>query len=227
MAKEDSLTCSDPRIPIDSSNLVWKAAKAFRAYTDKDCPVAIHIDKKIPIEAGLGGGSSNAATTLWALNELTGRPLSTLQLMVLGAQVGSDVPFFFSWGTAYCTGRGEMVKDVELPMRLSCVLVKPPYGLSTPRVFGALDLASLPARDPEVSLREALEGNLEYYNDLEGAALAVEPRLATLQQQLVSKGFTSVVMTGSGSSLCCYGPGDPPAGVVDVSGINRPADLWW
>lgn len=227
IAKEDALTCSDPRIPTDSSNLVWEAAKAFRAHTGKDCPVAIHIDKKIPIEAGLGGGSSNAATTLWALNVLTGRPLSTQELMALGAQVGSDVPFFFSWGTAYCTGRGEIVREVALPMRLSCDLVKPLYGLSTPVVFGALDVASLPPRDPEVSLREALEGNLEYYNDLEGAALAVEPLLASLRQQLVAKGFTSVVMTGTGSCLCCYGPGSPPAGAFSVTGINRPSHKWW
>ena len=94
LAEHDSLSCTNPQIPTDTSNLIWKAIHAFRKHTGMNCFVDVGVDKKIPIQAGLGGGSSNAATALKGMNTLCGSPLSVEELMMLGAQVGSDVPFF-------------------------------------------------------------------------------------------------------------------------------------
>ena len=108
----DKLTCTDPNLTTDSSNLIMKAVLLFRQKTDWHHPVSIHLEKRIPIQSGLGGGSSNAATTLWALNEKAGRPASIEQLQTWSAEIGSDIPFFFSEGTAHCLGRGEEVKSI-------------------------------------------------------------------------------------------------------------------
>jgi 4-diphosphocytidyl-2-C-methyl-D-erythritol kinase len=230
-AEHDILSCSDSKIPTDSSNLVWKAVEAFRKRTGFSQKLEINLVKRIPIQAGLGGGSGNAATTLWALNELVGRPLSTTELLSLSADVGSDVPFFFSQGTAFCTGRGEFVKEVSLPQNISFYLVKPAYGLSTPQVFKALDIGALPQRNPEVSLQKFLEGDFDLYNDLELPAYAIAPELGHLRDDLLRSGFSSVIMTGSGSSLCCYGPGrvpqDPSLFTHQVTTTTRAPNAWY
>lgn len=122
--ERDSLSCSDPTLPVDHTNLVTKAVELFRAKTGMAFNVRAHIDKKIPAQAGLGGGSSNAATTLWGLNTLLKNPATPQQLQVWSAEIGSDVPFFFSLGTAYCTGRGEQVFNQPF-------LDLPPFGLSS------------------------------------------------------------------------------------------------
>lgn len=186
----DKLTCSDPEIPLGSSNLVSKALSFFPSRP----PVSIHIEKNIPIQAGLGGGSSNAATTLWALNELLGKPYTQDQLISFGAQIGSDVPFFFSSGTAYCTGRGEILHPA-LPQFLKGYIAKPFYGLSTPLVYQEVNLSQLPSQEGK------------YFNDLEIPAFRLEPRLRSLQTKL-QKNFGVVTMTGSGTAFFCLG-GDP------------------
>ncbi len=91
----DRLTCTDPRIPVDDRNLAMKALHLFRGKTGLKFNLHIHLDKRIPAEAGLGGGSSNAATTLWALNDLLERPVSKTQLIEWAEELGSDVPFSF------------------------------------------------------------------------------------------------------------------------------------
>lgn len=101
----DHLTCTDPSIPTNDSNLVIKALNLFRAKTGMKQCFSVHLDKKVPHGAGLGGGSGNAATTLWAANELTGRPATTEQLLEWSGDIGSDISVFFAEGAAYCTGR--------------------------------------------------------------------------------------------------------------------------
>lgn len=186
----DLLTCTDPSIPCDTSNLVSKALALFRSRFPIP-PISIHIEKHIPIEAGLGGGSSNAATTLWALNELHGCPASLSELIQMGSQIGSDVAFFFSSGTAYCTGRGEILEPRILPAPLQGWLAKPTYGLSTPLVYRHTRLEELPFRDPSAL----------YYNDLEVPAFQLEPRLIALKQTLIDRGYSNVTMTGSGTAF--------------------------
>lgn len=198
-AEKDTITCTDPSIPCDGSNLVTKALTLFRSRFPI-APVKIHIEKKIPIQAGLGGGSSNAATTLKGLNDLLGRPASLQQLIEMGTPIGSDVAFFFSSGTAYCTGRGEILEPFELPMPLTGWLAKPAYGLSTPLVYKNTRIEELPLRDP----REALKNYPQFYNDLEISSFRLEPRLIALRNAL-QKSFNQVTMTGSGTAFFCLG----------------------
>lgn len=106
-ASTDQLTCDHSFLPTDHSNLILKAIKLFRQRTGCEQAFKVHLIKRIPIQAGLGGGSSNAATTLWGCNQLAQTNLSDSTLMEWGTELGSDVSFFFSQGTAHCTGRGE------------------------------------------------------------------------------------------------------------------------
>ncbi len=185
---QDEISCSNPSIPCDETNLATKALHLFRR--EFSCPAfKIHIEKQIPIQAGLGGGSSNAATALWALNQLTGQRATLEQLIQMGAQLGSDVPFFFSSGTALCTGRGEIMEPRAM-QPISGWLAKPPYGLSTPLVYKNTRIEDLPSRTEN------------YFNDLEVPAFRLEPRLVALRDEL-AKSFKTVTLTGSGTAFFC------------------------
>lgn len=194
---QDQLTCTDPTIPCDATNLVSKALAQFRKWVPVSA-VKIHIEKHIPIQAGLGGGSSNAATTLWGLNELMSRPLTQNHLIEIGATIGSDVSFFFSPGTAYCTGRGEILEPFTLPEPLTGFIAKPAYGLSTPLVYKHTPVEELPPRDPIAALKDYPQ----FFNDLEIPSFKLEPRLIDLRNEL-KKSFEEVVMTGSGTAFFC------------------------
>lgn len=199
----DQITCTNPLIPTDSSNLVSKALSLFRSRFPFSRGVHIHIEKVIPIQAGLGGGSSNAATTLKALNQLTGNPATQQELIDLGAQIGSDVPFFFSSGTAFCTGRGEIMTPYQLPAPLSGWIAMPSFGLSTPLVYQNTTLSELPQ-----------SYSSPYFNDLEYAAFRLEPRLTAIKEALL-KQFQIVTMTGSGTAFFCLdGAPQPIEGIA-------------
>ena len=134
------LSCSMEGIPTDERNLAWKAAKVFCDTMNLDPDgLEIRITKRIPAEAGLGGGSADAAAVLRALNRHFDRPLSILALAELGAQVGSDVPFCTLCGTAMVEGRGERLR--KLPDMPDCILVvvKPGFSSSTPALYQKLD----------------------------------------------------------------------------------------
>lgn len=202
----DELTAEGVSMPTDSSNLILRASSLFRKKTGLETHVKVHAIKKIPVEAGLGGGSSNAATTLWAMNEVAGRPASTKQLMEWGGEIGSDVAFFLSQGTAYCTGRGEVIQEMPaLPFDPVLTLVKPPEGLSTPLVYKTLRANELPNRDPQVSLKCFYQLSPEFYNDLEIPAFELSPSLENLKNKLLLGGFDHVVLAGSGTTLFCIG----------------------
>ncbi|MCB1119748.1 MAG: 4-(cytidine 5'-diphospho)-2-C-methyl-D-erythritol kinase, partial [Chlamydiia bacterium] len=137
LAEADTLTCTDPAVPTNSSNLILRALHLFRQKSGKQLSLQIHLEKKIPMQAGLGGGSSDAAATLFACNALTGNTIPTDTLQTWSQEIGSDIPFFYSSGTAYCTGRGEVVKPLS-PLSLPPIAIhKPPFGLSTPAIFSA------------------------------------------------------------------------------------------
>ena len=206
---EDKLTCSDPTLPLDSKNLVMKAAALFRKKTGLKFSLLAHLEKRIPYQAGLGGGSSNAATTLWALNELCGKPASLENLIAWSAEIGSDIPFFLTEGTAYCTGRGENLRHLSRLRNTPLWIVKPKMGLSTPEVYGTLDVSILEKRDPEKSLCNFLAGHADYFNDLESSAFKIMPLLAKVKQHLVALGFDAVLMSGSGSAFFCMGDANP------------------
>lgn len=196
LSGQDSFTCSDPHIPCDQTNLVIKALHLFRRKTNLQTPISIHLEKKIPIQAGLGGGSSNAATTLWALNALHNHPFTEQELQNWSAEIGSDIPFFFSHGTAYCTGRGEQVRDLPPPPLPPFTLIKPPEGLSTPAIYQDLQLLECSTTDPERLLADFYAGKPSYINDLEAPAFRISPSLFQIKKSL-----GAAFMTGSGSAL--------------------------
>ena len=130
------LKCDKEGIPCDERNLAWKAAKLFEEVTGKDLGgIEIRITKRIPSEAGLAGGSADAAAVLRALNEHFGAPLSIGALAEVGGQIGSDIPFCVIGGTCMCEGRGEKLR--RLPNMPECVIVicKPDFGVSTPALY--------------------------------------------------------------------------------------------
>lgn len=225
-APHDSLTCTDSSLSCDHSNLVLKAARLFREKSKIPIHCKFHLIKRIPIEAGLGGGSSNAATVLWALSHLTGEKIDIELLKKWSAELGSDVPFFFSKGSAYCTGRGEIIQDTEGNPSLSFWIAKPKDRLSTPEVYGKLKLDQLPDRDP----LKALEGG-HLFNDLEYPAFALNPALTILKEKLLHLGFQTVVMTGSGTAFYCLGAIQEPVleGVqfYPVDSVQRKEGAWY
>lgn len=230
-ADYDALTCDEPSLPTSEKNLISKARKLFKDKTGIKRSFAIRLKKKIPMEAGLGGGSSNAATTLWALNQLCNRPASEIELASWGAEIGSDISFFLSSGTAYCTGRGEVLAPVPPLVRQYVLIVKPLIGLSTQKVFQNLKISQLNPKDPKAALASFFTGSPLYFNDLEITAFELMPELASLKNKLMGLGFSTVLMTGTGSSFFCLGEGDEPSfrdcQTYRSTYINREFGSWY
>jgi 4-diphosphocytidyl-2-C-methyl-D-erythritol kinase len=230
IAEEDEFTCSLSSLENDN-NLVIKSLDLFRKETNFDVKVNIFLKKNIPMQAGLGGGSSNAATTLFALNKLTGNKLDNNSLIKLAAQLGSDVPFFFSTGAAYCTGRGEVFEDINI-QNLDFYVVKPDFGISTPLVYKNMNLNLLEKKDPQDTLNSFLLGEFDFYNDLEKSSFVLDDRLFKIKKDLISSGFEKACMTGSGTSFFIPNPNNKPFNIYGVScffgrSISRCYDSWW
>ena len=205
------LTCSEKSLPVDSKNLVHRAATGFLTAAEISGGVKIHLEKKIPLAAGLGGGSGNAATTLLGLNELFGSPLSAAKLGELAAALGSDINFFLQDKPALATGRGEKVESLEHFPALrgrAFFLVHPGFGISTPWAYQ--NLARFPqalngragrARELIASLQSGdLRAAAGFYNSLEAPALDKFPVLKLYQEFLVANGALVSLMSGSGST---------------------------
>lgn len=197
-SKSVTLTCSDPSVPTDESNLVMRALRLFEEATGTRHGWKIHLEKSIPAGAGLGGGSSNAATALKALNEVSRHPLAHEQLMELAARIGSDVPFFLLDATvADATGRGEMVTPAIFPWRLPVVIIKPPFPIPTPWAYQAwADSKELKGvlYAPQVCPWGAM------VNDLERPVFQKHLLLPALKSRLLECGATTAaLMSGSGS----------------------------
>lgn len=206
------LTCSEPTLAVDGTNLVVRAAEAFRATAGIAEGVRIHLDKRIPMAAGLGGGSGNAATTLLGLNELFGRPLPDPTLTEIASRLGSDVPFFLQPRPALAIGRGERVESLDWFLALEGVwtlLIHPGFGIATAWAYQNLArfptaLNGTPGRAARLveslqhaPLPEAASG---FYNSLEAPALDKYPILALYQEFLREAGALATLMSGSGST---------------------------
>src|SRR5689334_19639253 len=177
------LTCSDPTLPTDAGNLVHRAATLFFQKTEIRDGVRLHLEKKIPLAAGLGGGSGNAATTLLALNELFGDPLTNAQLETIAASLGSDIPFFLQDKPALASGRGEIIQSLDFFPTLrgtALLLIHPGFGIPTAWAYQQLArfpaaLNGRPGRAHKlVSLLQTANLNsaaAEFYNSLEVPAL--------------------------------------------------------
>ena len=195
-------------LPSDDRNLAQIAAKAFREHTGSDLQVDVSIHKRIPVCAGMAGGSSDGAAVLRAMNELTGNALSPRELARVGEAVGSDVPYCVLGGTALAEGRGEQL--TPLPPLPTChvVVCKPPFPISTPQLFSRVDVRKITCRPDTAGLISALE-----QGDLVGVARRVynvfedvlEPRrkaeIDAIKTVLIDCGALGAAMTGSGPTV--------------------------
>jgi 4-diphosphocytidyl-2C-methyl-D-erythritol kinase len=216
-----TLSCDDPGLPTDGSNLVVKAATAMadalqshvsrvgEGRTDRIEPVSAFLAKRIPSGAGLGGGSSDAAATLIGLNALWKLDWPASRLSEIAARIGSDVPFFLCGASSVCTGRGEVVRAAPAPDMKWATLVLPKIDMPTPAVYRRFDEMNLGREEsvhgqvdwPAWSKLAAAELMPLLVNDLEPAAFSLRPELGELRSKLQRELSHIVRMSGSGSSL--------------------------
>ena len=202
-----SLECDDPALPTDASNLVVRAALRLRTEAGVDRGVRITLRKQIPARAGLAGGSSDAATTLAALDRLWGLGLPPETLAEIAGEIGSDVAFFQNLPSAVCRGRGERVEPVPLPRALHFVLICPPVGVSTAEVYAKLTPPDRP-RSIGAALEALESGDVEalgrtLFNRLQPVAEAIEPGLQRVRSALdaCEPPLAGHLMSGSGSAF--------------------------
>lgn len=208
-----AFTCSDPTVPSDESNLALKALRAYETRLGHACSWRIHLEKRIPHGAGLGGGSSNAAAILRAVNELSGSPLSLSQLLELAAQIGSDVPCFLLDGPAADgTGRGEIVQPAPFPHRLPVVLIKPPFPIPTPWAYKHWSSSK---EIPGVLYAPQLCEWGAMVNDLERPVFQKYLLLPALKNWLLGHGeVRAALMSGSGSTMFAITETDGQAAAI-------------
>ncbi|MFC9554333.1 4-(cytidine 5'-diphospho)-2-C-methyl-D-erythritol kinase [Rhodococcus sp. NPDC056960] len=209
-------------VPTDSSNLVWKAAEMLAAESGRRPDVEIAIDKGIPVAGGMAGGSADAAATLVGLNALWALDLSREQLDGFAAKLGSDVPFALHGGTAFGTGRGERLLPVLSRSTFHWVLALAKGGLSTPTVFRELDRLRAEGNPPRLGGAEELMHALTtgdaatlaplLGNDLQSAALSLNPGLRRTLRAGVSAGALAGIVSGSGPT-CAFLCADADAAV--------------
>lgn len=217
------LECDHPGLPQDASNLVWRAAQIFAQETGRKNGVQLNLRKKIPVAAGLGGGSSDAAGTLWALNYLAGNPLNSERLHLLAARLGADVPFFLTGGPAVGRGTGTRLTPMALPAYWY-LLLNPGVPLATRWVYENLDLAQLTA----IPAREAWDPEHPegwVHNDLQSVAVERFPELKDLLQCLQELGARAQAVSGSGPTI--FGLfADLKAAQSAAQGISRTFSGW-
>lgn len=215
------LRCDKEGIPCDETNLAWKAAKVYCDTLGKDPDgIEIRITKRIPAQAGLGGGSADAAAVLRALNRHYGDPLSILALAELGARVGSDVPFCTVCGTAMVEGRGEQIR--KLPDMPDCIFVvcKPDFSVSTPELYRKLDETTIPKHPDNMAMESALlAGDIGKVADLlfnvfDPLVTGEHLELNYIKSIFNSYGSLGQQMTGTGSAAFCILPSFEYAAVV-------------
>jgi 4-diphosphocytidyl-2-C-methyl-D-erythritol kinase len=231
LSKEDEFISKGSNLLWDKNNLIYKAVFLYRKKTGFFFPVSIFLEKNIPMQSGLGGGSANAATILYGLNQLSDKKVSEEDLIAWSSELGSDVSFFFSNGRAYCTGVGEKFWDVSYPSPFSGFLAIPNFGMATEKVYNSVKISLLEKTDPKILLQSFTGKNPFFHNDLELPAFSLEPKLKEIKGNLINMGFDNVVMTGSGSSFICIGNQKPKEliGVkfIPITSIVRRNDLWY
>lgn len=194
-------------IPLDEKNLAFQAARLIKERYDVRKGVHIHLDKKIPVAAGLAGGSSDAAATLRGLNRLWNLNIPMEQLLSLGAELGSDVPFCVTGGSTLATGRGEILTPVPNPPQCWAIVAKPPINVSTAEVYGRLRSDNIQHHPSAKDMVAALEkgsfnemcGSLG--NVLEEVTLKLHPEVQQLKEAMMKLGADGVLMSGSGPTV--------------------------
>jgi 4-diphosphocytidyl-2-C-methyl-D-erythritol kinase len=202
------LWCDDRSIPSDETNLVWRAAAALRERHSIDRGWKIRLEKRVPNEAGLGGGSADAAATLIALVHLWKIETSANDLMQIGESVGSDIPFFFFGGTARATGRGEMIGPLPDAPEQHLLIIKPNTSVSTLNAYKALNSPALTSSDAKPILFRSQPSKLSdsfdlnaLHNDFETTVFQLEPETERVKNALMKSGAKAAMLSGSGSAV--------------------------
>ncbi len=221
------LECDHPEVPLDGNNLAWRAAELFLGRAGVAPALRIRLRKNIPVGAGLGGGSADAAGVLLGLKELYPGRISPGTLFEMARQLGADVPFFLHQLPALATGIGEKLHEVSGVIEYPLLLVKPPVTVSTAWVYGSLKLTRGESRikvprllaDPW-NIAQLLE------NDLESVTLEAVPVLARLKRWLVEHGALAALMSGSGPTVFGVFAGMEEAGKAEVLAAEAWPECW-
>lgn len=197
------LCCPRTDLPTDGKNLVYRAARAIFQHAGYTGGVEIVLTKRIPSAAGLGGGSSDAAATLVALNDLCSLNVSQSDLLKLGAKLGADVPFFVFGSRAFATGIGDELQVLPDFPPLNIILINPAFELSTRKVYENLNLALTKKKNNYSIPRFYALGDVirELHNDLEAVSFRMHPQLNAFKQLLLDEGALGALMSGSGPTL--------------------------
>ncbi|MGB2599991.1 MAG: 4-(cytidine 5'-diphospho)-2-C-methyl-D-erythritol kinase [Candidatus Omnitrophota bacterium] len=203
------IVCNKPDVPTGPGSLMDRTVQLFRKETGKDLHFDVKLEKNIPIGAGLGGGSSDAAALLRGMNELAGSPLEKDSLLRISGELGADIPFFMSDSRfAYGKGRGDIIQAVDAPLEIWHVLVTPPFEVSTKDTYNKVSAFSL-TNDKGVDRIftafldgkdiSAIAENL--CNDLQAVTLRNFPALGQVFSELEKEGAKGVLLSGSGSTV--------------------------
>lgn len=202
------LRCNLPYVPCDSRNIAWKAADAFYKLTGRREHIVIELQKRIPVGAGMAGGSTDAAMVLRLLNRRYRSPLTEEQLYALGLSLGADVPFCLMGGCAVATGIGEQLTAVKgMPKECFLVVCKPRFSISTAQLYQRMDAVEPSVHPDAATMIGALEtGDLKKIaaqmgNAMEAAAIPEKPQIAEIRDKLLANGALGAMMTGSGSAV--------------------------
>ena len=202
------LWCDDVSVPVDETNLVWRATAALRARYSIRRGVKIRLEKRVPAEAGLGGGSSDAAATLIALAYWWGIETSADDLVPVAESLGSDVPFFLCGGTAGATGRGSVVEPLEDSPQKHLLVIKPNASISTAKAYRTLNRAALTSSDSKPILFHSRASNSSasidlnsLHNDFEPIVFQLEPEIERAKVALLKSGARAAMLSGSGSAV--------------------------
>ena len=199
-----SIDCNKKNIPLNNKNLAWKAADSFFEYTSINKGCKIYINKNIPNGAGLGGGSSNAATVLLALNELYNTNLSDDELINIGVKIGADVPFFILKGTCLAEGIGEKLTRLQNNTNPYVLIYKPQFSISTKWAYKNLKLDKKPVYNINKIIKNLKDKNYNYddiFNYLEDVSISKYPEINNIKNKMKNLGATASLMSGSGSSV--------------------------
>lgn len=206
-ADEFTLSCNWADVPLDETNLCSRAFRLVSQAVGKCVGVRLHLEKNIPMGAGMGGGSSDAAVTLIALNHLTGGQLSDRELFRLAEQLGSDVPFFLQGGFCHGAGRGEILTPLPSLPGIHLLIITPGIELSTKLVYQNLKIGLTTTHENTIfadlnyDVKKSYEQHRGGRNDLEPWVLQTFPALAQIKQRLLDTKALGACMTGSGSAF--------------------------
>jgi 4-diphosphocytidyl-2-C-methyl-D-erythritol kinase len=223
-ASDTVLTCDAPNVPTDESNLILRAAKALSEQFSINKGAKIHLEKRIPSPGGLGGGSSDAAIALLALSHLWNIPVKKRELILIGAKLGADVPFFLTGGTALGTGLGTEIESLQDAPKTLLLIVTPDENVLTAEAYKSLNASPLTNENAKTILKicrfeaensDFLQTGL--HNDFEATIFRLKPQIAQVKNKLLNLGAGDALLSGSGASVF---------GVFDNDGSRqRAADI--